>query len=401
MSGVRVMGAKAAAAADGGGAASSSGARLMTPQLELCADEVRPLLGENTDFTVVGVLGCQGVGKSTIMSLLAGAGWRGGGSDAAADTAADSMAGGGAELANPPFPPNPPEAWARGAHGTSGVDVQVTAERLILLDTQPLLSASLLLSMTGSPVPPSVHSHENLLEVQALQLCALLLSVCHVVLLVQDAAADVRWCSPSSRGESSRRSRRVARGPLQEGLWSSAAAGERVRRWFERPAVSARWRLLRAAQMVGHRLPDIATALAPAAGPPPPPPPHAQQPPPPGQGGGAGGGGAAAAAEVAAAPPPGGGAGGGGSDYRPTLVCVINRLPFARLGARCAEMRRDWPRCGVRASLARARLRTPPTRQPSLSPEECTSPDARLRARPSGRARDARGARCWTRTLAL
>ncbi|EOD14824.1 hypothetical protein EMIHUDRAFT_242275 [Emiliania huxleyi CCMP1516] len=172
----------------------------MTPQLELCADEVRPLLGENTDFTVVGVLGCQGVGKSTIMSLLAGAGWRGGGSDAAADTAADSMAGGGAELANPPFPPNPPEAWARGAHGTSGVDVQVTAERLILLDTQPLLSASLLLSMTGSPVPPSVHSHENLLEVQALQLCALLLSVCHVVLLVQDAAAD-------------------------EGLWSSAAAG--------------------------------------------------------------------------------------------------------------------------------------------------------------------------------
>ena len=88
----------------------------------------------------------------------------------------------------------------RGAHQTSGVEVLATSERLILLDTQPLLSPSALVELLGSrggsgaPLPPDVQSHENLLELQSLRLALFVLSVCHVVIFVHDEPLDARWC---------------------------------------------------------------------------------------------------------------------------------------------------------------------------------------------------------------
>ena len=46
--------------------------KLLSATLEFSPDPLRQQLSELSDFTVVGVLGSQGVGKSTIMSLLAG-----------------------------------------------------------------------------------------------------------------------------------------------------------------------------------------------------------------------------------------------------------------------------------------------------------------------------------------
>jgi len=197
---MRVMRAPAdggSAASAGAGASAWQTTKLMSPQLELATDELRAMLGDTADFTVVGVLGSQGVGKSTIMSLLAGAAWHEEPASAApaggsytpayavggeAGTAACAVQCG---LADAPFLSASLDARLRAEHGTVGIDVAVTPERLILLDTQPLLSASVLLAMQGSALPPNAQSHENLHEVQALQLAMLVLSVCHVVVLVQ------------------------------------------------------------------------------------------------------------------------------------------------------------------------------------------------------------------------
>ena len=74
---------------------------------------------------------------------------------------------------------------------TNGVEMFITSERLILLDTQPVMSLSILDEMvahdrerrpgTGGGAPDLV-SGAALHNIQSVQLCAWLLSVCHVVL---------------------------------------------------------------------------------------------------------------------------------------------------------------------------------------------------------------------------
>lgn len=74
---------------------------------------------------------------------------------------------------------------------TSGVDFVVTANRMILLDTQPILSGDMMEKITQETkkilLPCSVDiATDNIMEVQSLQIAAFILSVCHVVLVVQD-----------------------------------------------------------------------------------------------------------------------------------------------------------------------------------------------------------------------
>ena len=74
---------------------------------------------------------------------------------------------------------------------TNGVEMFITSERLILLDTQPVMSLSILDEMvahdrerrpgTGGGAPDLV-SGAALHNIQSVQLCSWLLSVCHVVL---------------------------------------------------------------------------------------------------------------------------------------------------------------------------------------------------------------------------
>ena len=139
--------------------------KLLNTNFDLMVEELQQQLSDATDFTVIGVLGHQGVGKSTVMSLLAGASWCGDG------------------LCEPPFPPQSIEVVLGAAHQTVGVDVMLTPERLILLDTQPLLSPSVLLEMQRQqpPLPAEAQTYENLQELFSLRLSMLMLSVCHQV----------------------------------------------------------------------------------------------------------------------------------------------------------------------------------------------------------------------------
>jgi len=63
------------------------------------------------------------------------------------------------------------------------------------MDTQALFSPSSLLDLvkTELPLPNECTSYEHLHELQCLQLVVFLLSVCHVVLVVQDGGSDLDW----------------------------------------------------------------------------------------------------------------------------------------------------------------------------------------------------------------
>ncbi|KAJ7321749.1 smg-9, nonsense mediated mRNA decay factor [Desmophyllum pertusum] len=79
-----------------------------------------------------------------------------------------------------------------GTNQTAGIDMSVTQERVILLDTQPLLSAALLdrLIHHDRNIPPEYTSPENYNEIQSLQIVTFLLTVCHVIIVVQDWFTD-------------------------------------------------------------------------------------------------------------------------------------------------------------------------------------------------------------------
>eukprot|EP00118_Oscarella_pearsei_P006753 m.31118 g.31118 ORF g.31118 m.31118 type:complete len:565 (+) comp31451_c0_seq1:15-1709(+) len=121
-------------------------------------------LVEQSDFLVAGVLGSQGVGKSTVMSLLAGS--RSPRSTRFFRIQSDEV---------------------KSLHETAGVDMLVTTERIILLDTQPMMSPSILHDLyrsdrwLPSDVPP-----ENQHHIESLQLATFLMSVCDVVIVVLD-----------------------------------------------------------------------------------------------------------------------------------------------------------------------------------------------------------------------
>jgi hypothetical protein len=118
-------------------------ARLLDADLELCPDELTELLSEQHDFSVVGVLGMQGVGKSRVLSEICG--YR---RASPADTGPGGLLGRFAEQSS--------SQVLEGLHCTAGVEVCVcAAEQLILIDIQPLMSASILIergrSLSGGP----------------------------------------------------------------------------------------------------------------------------------------------------------------------------------------------------------------------------------------------------------
>ncbi|KAF0293404.1 Protein SMG9 [Amphibalanus amphitrite] len=131
-------------------------------------------LGEGTEFLVVGAVGRQGVGKSTVMSMLAG--------QAPFCPIKKYM-----------FPPETVQQVLSSEHRTNGIEMMVTGQRAVLLDTQPLLSPSIvdLLAQGDRKLPGDGGSLETQMELLALQQLAFLYSICHVVLVVQD------WCVDS------------------------------------------------------------------------------------------------------------------------------------------------------------------------------------------------------------
>ena len=151
--------------------------RLLNDAFDFLSDDANAALSDASDFTVVGVLGAQGAGKSTLMSLLAGARFT---------NSSPS------QLQEPPFAPQTTDTVLQAAHQTNGVELFVTPERLLLLDTQPLLSPSVLLDLAKRDVaiPADVQTHENLLELHSIRIALLILSSCHLVLIAHDGQPD-------------------------------------------------------------------------------------------------------------------------------------------------------------------------------------------------------------------
>lgn len=130
--------------------------------MRFCEEGKLLLSEEPTSFLVVGVLGAQGVGKSTIMSELY-------------------------QRQKILFPKQKSIQME-----TLGVDLAVTPERVILLDCQALRSSAALerLIKTDAAMPPGVSTHEQLEEHIALQLALFMFAVCHVVIVVQSKDSD-------------------------------------------------------------------------------------------------------------------------------------------------------------------------------------------------------------------
>lgn len=137
------------------------------------ADDVQEFLTDNSDFLVVGIVGPQTVGKSSIMSFLA--------SDKFSKKFQNQFQVAENAMCHKH---NDVEAMFRQAttddietltNATSGIDIFITENRLILLDSQPFQSVSA----------------ENAGELQNLQHVAFLMSVCHLLIFTQDFFLDI------------------------------------------------------------------------------------------------------------------------------------------------------------------------------------------------------------------
>ncbi|CAI9087043.1 OLC1v1021007C1 [Oldenlandia corymbosa var. corymbosa] len=118
----------AAAAASRSRPPSIGSLNLLSDSWDFNPDRFLPFLTDNTDFMVVGVIGPVGVGKSTIMNQIYGF-----------DPSSPGML--------PPFPVQSEETRAMTKHCTIGIEPRVSSERIILLDTQPVSSPSVLAEM--------------------------------------------------------------------------------------------------------------------------------------------------------------------------------------------------------------------------------------------------------------
>ncbi|GMY06365.1 protein SMG9-like isoform X2 [Fagus crenata] len=151
---------------------------LLSDSWDFHIDRFLPFLTENTDFTVVGVIGPPGVGKSTIMNELYGF-----------DATSPGML--------PAFGIESEDSRAMARHCSIGIEPRISADRIILLDTQPVFSPSVLAeimrpdgSSTISVLSGESLSAELAHELMSIQLGVLLASICHVLLVVSEGVHD-------------------------------------------------------------------------------------------------------------------------------------------------------------------------------------------------------------------
>ncbi|XP_034934513.1 protein SMG9 [Chelonus insularis] len=137
--------------------------KFMDENFQLC-ENVLDYLVDQQDFLVIGVLGTQGVGKSTILSLLT------------FNHLPDIF--GVENLTH----------YKTGSNCTTGIDFYVTKNRVIYLDTQPILSSAVMTTATSTL--EHYASTDYNLELQSLQFTAFLYSICHIIIFVQDWFVD-------------------------------------------------------------------------------------------------------------------------------------------------------------------------------------------------------------------
>ncbi|UJR15047.1 hypothetical protein I4U23_002020 [Adineta vaga] len=172
-----------------------SSLKLIDDSLTWCENgQLNNYLQDSDGFVVIGAIGREKVGKSTLLSLL-----------------------GGNQFIDEDRLMIFPAASSNSQKITRGIDVYITNEQTILLDTQPLLSSQLHQQQILQSSNDYHHSQQqqqqqqqslaiphywqqqndprsmfidNILELQTLEIIAFILAVCHVVLIVEDQFAD-------------------------------------------------------------------------------------------------------------------------------------------------------------------------------------------------------------------
>ena len=175
--------------------------RLVDERGEWCASErlSRHVLSDNADFTVVGVVGTQGSGKSALMGHLAGFPAFGGAiardpavssppASASSSRTATTKTTTPTSQPQPPFTVGPVDVPFSGGDGptTRTVNVRVTPDRLVLLDAPPVLSPALFRRRR-----PNANGATRARDDDA-RLVRFLVDACDVILVVADGPDDLR-----------------------------------------------------------------------------------------------------------------------------------------------------------------------------------------------------------------
>jgi protein SMG9 len=148
------------------------------------SENLADYMTDNPDFIVVGVLGHQGVGKSTILNSLLNSGR----TPEVVDEA--TVNGNPSNNAANIFPVQSFEKQMLSEHCTNGISAWVSPQRIIYLDTNALFSISVLdrAIQLEKKYSSEFNVAENTVIIHSLQTIGYLLNICHVVLVVQDGA---------------------------------------------------------------------------------------------------------------------------------------------------------------------------------------------------------------------
>ncbi|CAG4996544.1 unnamed protein product [Parnassius apollo] len=188
--------------------------KLLDENLEFNQSALKFLQDCNTNYLVVGIIGTQGVGKSMILNLIAQ-------NSAIADVCTQILHShevtSNTEETNDisnienqienlniveateanddknsffKFKMQDMEQIERGAHCTKGIDMYVTNDRVILLDCQPLWSPSLIDESNNLSMNPRC---ANIMTVDCLEIASFLMSICHLLIAVQDWFTDYNF----------------------------------------------------------------------------------------------------------------------------------------------------------------------------------------------------------------
>lgn len=186
--------------------------KTMTKSVKFLDDSVllenlQEFVQENNDFLVVGIVGTQGVGKSTILNLIAH------------NTVSEELKNALFRNCEDPkdddyntriitdlkveddkikkeiFKIETSEDLETNCNATRGIDAFITSNRVILLDCQPFMSIAVLDELVQSEnkrsnIVSEFTNLENSGEIQGLQLTSFLMSICHVLVVVQDYFFD-------------------------------------------------------------------------------------------------------------------------------------------------------------------------------------------------------------------
>jgi len=187
-------------------------ARLIDDQQQFCTSGLASVMTDNTDFLVVGVVGLQSTGKSTILNKLANyvksnyhaandeKGSRGASKGSGNSNETEALSTGVSKTAAADakaeeiFREQTAEKQMLGEHCSSGVKAWVSpTTRTLFLDSHPFNSVSMLdraMQIIDKKHNAEYGTMEATVEIQSLQVAGFLMSVCHVLILVQDHFVD-------------------------------------------------------------------------------------------------------------------------------------------------------------------------------------------------------------------